>query len=126
MNLCRTGTIEGNKKISATALLSVIDSENQENMKVVGFSFIRNAEKYNYPVVEALSSILPLCDELVVAVGNSEDNTRSLIEHLDPKIRIVDTVWDESLNVQGHVLAAETDKAFQAIDASADWCIYIQ
>lgn len=95
-------------------------------MKVVGFSFIRNAIKYNYPVVEALRSILPLCDEIVVAVGNSDDGTRELIASIDPKIRIIDTVWDDNLKIGGRVLAVETDKAFQAIDSSADWCIYIQ
>jgi hypothetical protein len=68
-------------------------------MKVSGFTFIRNAEKYDYPIVEAISSILPLCDEVVVAVGNSEDSTRAWVEALGPKIRIVDTVWDDEIEV---------------------------
>lgn len=97
-----------------------------KTMKVVGFSFIRNAEKYNYPVVEAIQSILPLCNEVVVAVGQSEDNTRDLIAAIDPRIRIIDTVWDENIKTGGRVLAVETDKAFRAIDETADWCIYIQ
>ena len=96
-------------------------------MKVTGFTFIRNAEKYDYPVVEAISSILPVCDDFVVAVGASEDNTRELIAGIDPeKIRIVDTVWDENLKSGGRVLAVETDKAFQAIPDDADWAFYIQ
>ena len=95
-------------------------------MKVTGFSFIKNAVKFQYPIVEALQSILPLCDEVVVAVGNSDDNTRDLVAATSPKIRIIDTVWDESLKQGGRVLAAETDKAFKAISADADWCIYIQ
>ena len=44
-------------------------------MKVTGFSFVRNAIKFDYPVFEAITSILPLCDEFVVAVGKSEDDT---------------------------------------------------
>ena len=48
-------------------------------MKVSGFTFVRNAVKYDYPVVESIASILPLCDEVVVAVGQSEDGTRALI-----------------------------------------------
>jgi glycosyltransferase involved in cell wall biosynthesis len=95
-------------------------------MKVSGFTFIRNAEKYDYPIVEAISSILPLCDEVVVAVGNSEDATRSLVEALGPKIRIIDTVWDDELREGGRVLAIETDKALAAIAPDADWAIYIQ
>jgi len=66
-------------------------------MKVSGFSFIKNAVKYQYPIAEALQSILPLCDEVIVAVGNSEDTTRELVASVDAqKIRIIDTVWDES------------------------------
>ncbi|MDY0102350.1 MAG: hypothetical protein RBS07_05390 [Lentimicrobium sp.] len=96
-------------------------------MKVSGFTFIRNAVKFDYPVVEAISSILPLCDEFVVAVGNSEDKTRELIESIgSDKIKIIDTVWDDSLREGGRVLAVETDKAFAAISKDSDWAFYIQ
>ena len=95
-------------------------------MKVYGFSFIRNAIRFQYPIKEALSSILPLCDEVIVAVGNSEDGTRDLVASIDPKIKILDTVWDDHLREEGRVLAVETDKAFQAIPSDADWCFYIQ
>lgn len=96
-------------------------------MKVSGFSFIRNAVKYQYPVTEALRSILPLCDEVVVAVGNSGDGTRELVTSIDPrKIKVIDTSWDESLREGGRVLAMETNKAFKAITADTDWCFYIQ
>lgn len=96
-------------------------------MKVTGFTFIKNAVKFQYPVAEAIQSILPLCDEVVVAVGNSEDNTRNLVERIDSqKIKIIDSVWGESLKEGGRVLAVETDKAFQAIGSDTDWCIYIQ
>ena len=96
-------------------------------MKVTGFTFIRNAIKYDYPVKEAILSILPLCSEFVVAVGNSDDNTRDLIEKISPdKIRIIDTVWDDSLREGGKVLADETNKAFHEISQDTDWCFYIQ
>lgn len=96
-------------------------------MKVYGFTIIRNAVTFDYPVVEAIRSILPLCDEVIVAVGNSKDNTREVIEAIDPaKVRIVDTVWDESQRMGGRVLALETDKAFAAVPQDADWCFYIQ
>jgi hypothetical protein len=95
-------------------------------MKVSGFSFIKNAVKYQYPIVEAIRSILPLCDEVIVAVGRSDDNTRQLVASIDPKIRIVDTEWDENLKDGGRVLAAETDKAYREISPGTDWCVYIQ
>ena len=90
-------------------------------MFVSGFTFINNAIRFDYPIVEAIQSILPLCDEVVVAVGNGGDGTRALVQGLDsPKVRIVDTVWDDSLREGGRVLAAETDKAYAAIDPRAD------
>jgi hypothetical protein len=96
-------------------------------MFVSGFTFVRNAVKLDYPVKEAVLSILPLCDEVVVAVGNSDDHTRELIEEIgDHRIRIIETVWDDTLRKGGKVLALETDKAFQAINPKADWAFYIQ
>jgi glycosyltransferase involved in cell wall biosynthesis len=97
-------------------------------MKVSGFTIIRNAIKFDFPVVESISSILPLCDEFVVAVGNSEDGTLDLIRKIgNPKIRIIETVWDERLSGQGgKVLAAETNKALKEISADSDWAFYIQ
>jgi hypothetical protein len=98
-------------------------------MKVTGFTFIRNAVKYDYPVVEAIKSILPVCNDFVVAVGKSDDNTIDLIQNIDKqKISIIETVWDDSPEMKkgGRVFALETDKAFQAIPADSDWAFYIQ
>lgn len=95
-------------------------------MKVSGFTFIRNAVKYQFPIEEAIRSILPLCDEVIVAVGASEDHTRELVAAIDPKVRIIDTVWDETVREEGRVLAMETNKALRAVSADSDWCFYIQ
>ena len=96
-------------------------------MKVTGFTFVRNAVRYDYPVVESIRSILPMCDEVVVAVGNSEDATWELVKSIpSDKIRIIETVWDDSLREGGQVLAVETQKAFEAIDPDTDWAFYIQ
>ncbi len=96
-------------------------------MKVAGFTFIRNAVTYDYPIVEAITSILPLCDEFIVALGNSEDTTEDIILAINsPKIKIIHTTWDESLREGGKVLAVETDKAMDVISADVDWCFYIQ
>jgi len=96
-------------------------------MFVSGFTIVRNAIKYDYPVVEAISSILPLCDEVIIAVGDSEDNTLELIRKIkDPKIRIVETTWDDSLREGGKLLSIETNKALDHINPNADWAFYIQ
>lgn len=96
-------------------------------MKVTGFTFIRNAVTNDYPIVEAITSILPLCDEFIVAHGNSDDNTLELLQSINsPKIKIINTVWDDSLREGGRTFAVETDKAFQAISPDTDWAFYIQ
>jgi hypothetical protein len=96
-------------------------------MKVSGFTFVRNAIKFDYPVVESITSILPICDEMVVAVGSSDDETLSLIKKINStKIKIIETVWDDSLREGGKVLAVETNKAFKAVSDDAEWAFYIQ
>jgi hypothetical protein len=96
-------------------------------MKVAGFTFIRNAVKYDFPVVEAITSVLPLCDLFVVALGRSEDQTEELLRGISgDKIRIIPTEWDETLTHGGEVYACETNKAFDAIPVEFDWCFYIQ
>jgi hypothetical protein len=96
-------------------------------MKVAGFTFIRNAVKNDYPIVEAITSILPVCDEFIVMLGNSQDETEQLIKSINsPKIKIIYSTWDETLREGGTVFAAETDKAYRAISPDADWAFYIQ
>jgi hypothetical protein len=96
-------------------------------MKVCGFTIIRNAQRFDYPIEEAINSILPLCDKFIVVVGNSDDNTHSIIEKINPnKIQIIDSVWDESLREGGRVLAVETNKAIDALPDDYTWAFYIQ
>lgn len=96
-------------------------------MKVSGFTFIRNAVKFDYPVVEAITSVLPMVDEFIVVAGNSEDSTNELIASIpSDKIKIFHSVWDDSLRSGGRVLALETDKAMEHISADSDWAFYIQ
>lgn len=94
---------------------------------VVGFTIARNVQKYDYPLVESILSILPLCDEFVVSVGDSTDNTLELVQSIrSDKIRIIHSVWNDSFQKGGKVLAIETDKAFDAVCQSADWAFYLQ
>jgi len=96
-------------------------------MKVTGFTFIRNAIINDYPIAEAIRSVLPLCDEFVVALGNSTDDTSELIKSISPdKIKIIDTIWNDSLQVGGQAFAEETNKAIKAISPDTNWMIYIQ
>ncbi|MGH2566706.1 MAG: glycosyltransferase, partial [Bacteroidota bacterium] len=94
-------------------------------MKISGFSFVRNAVQYDYPFLEAIQSILSLCDEFIIAVGKSEDDTFEQLRSLNsPKIKIIETVWDESLRAGGAILAQQTNVALDHV--SGDWAFYMQ
>lgn len=94
-------------------------------MRISGFTIARNAQKFGYPLLESLSSLLPLVDELVVAVGDSEDKTWDLVHSLkSPKIKAFRTVWDPAQRAGGKVLSAQTNLALAR--CTGDWGIYLQ
>ena len=96
-------------------------------MKISGFTIVRNAIINDYPAVEAITSILPVVDEMVVAVGKSDDDTEGLIRGIgSDKIKIVHSEWDLSQLPGGRVMALETDKAFAHVAEDSDWAFYIQ
>ena len=92
-------------------------------MKVSGFTIVKNIIKYDYPVLEAIRSVLPICDEFIVNTGVSQDGTFDLIKSLkDPKIRIVQTDWDHSRGPE--VLSFQTNVALS--HCTGDWAFYVQ
>lgn len=96
-------------------------------MKISGFSFVRNGVKLYYPVKESIESILPICDEFIVAVGkgDEDDNTREVIESINsPKIRIIDTEWDTQHWKKGAINSIQTNVALK--ECTGDWCFYVQ
>jgi glycosyltransferase involved in cell wall biosynthesis len=94
-------------------------------MRIAGFTFIRNGIKFDYPFLESLRSLLPLCDEVVVAVGHSDDATLEAVESLrSPKIVIIPTAWDESVKTGGAVLSRQTNIALDHV--RGDWGLYLQ
>lgn len=94
-------------------------------MKISGFTFIRNGVKFDYPFEESLRSLLPLVDELVILVGKGEDSTLEKVRALgDPKLKIFETVWDDSLRQGGAILAQQTNLAMEKCEG--EWGIYLQ
>ncbi|MDP3911618.1 MAG: hypothetical protein Q8Q14_14630 [Gemmatimonadales bacterium] len=88
-----------------------------------GFTLVRNAVKLDFPIVPAIRSVLAVCDEVVVNVGKSEDETRDLVASVeDPRVRIIDTEWD--FTKKNLMLSIETQRAMDACKGS--WGIYIQ
>jgi len=96
-------------------------------MKISGFTMGKNALKLYYPMQHAVESILPLVDEFVVALGDSDEDdiSRSEIEAIgSEKIRIVDTVWDIEKYPRGMEHAHQTDIAMK--QCTGDWLFYLQ
>jgi len=94
-------------------------------MRISGFTFVRNAIDLYYPIVESITSILPIVDEFVVAAGDSTDGTTELIRSIsDPKIKIIETVWDPTQFVHGASNAQQTNIALDA--CTGDWAFYLQ
>jgi hypothetical protein len=96
-------------------------------MKISGFSFARNADKLGYPVEESIRSVLPICDEFILALGKGDagDHTRELVESIgDEKIVILDTEWTDIDKLKGNIYSRQTNIALQK--CTGDWCFYIQ
>jgi glycosyltransferase involved in cell wall biosynthesis len=96
-------------------------------VKISGFSFVKNGVKLYYPIVEAIKSILPICDEFVVAVGkgDEDDETKARIAAINnPKIKIIDTEWDLKKYPRGMENAHQTDIAKE--HCTGDWLFYLQ
>jgi len=96
-------------------------------LKISGFSFCRNGQKLYYPVAESIRSVLPICDEFVIAIGRGDDDdrTRELVENIgDPRIRIVDTEWTDRERLRGGIHSQQTNIALR--ECTGDWCFYLQ
>lgn len=89
------------------------------------FTIVRNARQLGYPIIESITSILPIVDEYVVLVGSSDDDTRELVASIDDaRIRIVDTTWNMSADRGSRMLADKTNEALDLCHGT--WCFYLQ
>lgn len=87
----------------------------------------KNVSKLYYPIREAIESVLPIVDEFVVALGDSDedDNTEELIRQINsPKIKIIHTVWDIVNYPNGTENARQTNIAKEA--CAGDWLLHLQ
>lgn len=95
------------------------------HVPISGFTVIRNARLMGYPVLESIRSLLPLVDEFVIGLGQSDDDTRAMIESLkSPKIRVFDSFWDTQKTKGGLILSEKTNEALA--QCKNEWCFYIQ
>jgi glycosyltransferase involved in cell wall biosynthesis len=94
-------------------------------MKVSGFTAIKNAVRLDFPVVECIRSILPLVDEFIVVLGDSDDGTEELLKTLDdPRVRIVKTEWNPNVGHGGFTIAQQT--TIGLLMCTGKWAIHIQ
>ena len=87
----------------------------------------KNALKLYYPIRQAVESILPLVDEFVLALGDSDEDDRTREEIMaigSNKVRIIETVWDIEKYPRGMEHAHQTDIAKQ--HCTGDWLFYLQ
>jgi hypothetical protein len=94
-------------------------------LRISGFTFLRNAVINGYPFVESIKSLLPIVDEYVVAIGLGEDDTLARVRAIgDPKIRIVETVWNENMQDRGFVYGQQ--KMIALYNCTGDWAFYLE
>ena len=92
---------------------------------ISGFTYIRNGFTYGYPFLASIHSILPVVDELIVVVGDSDDGTREAINKIkDSRVRIIDSIWNEELRINGKVFAEQSNIGIDHV--KGDWCLHIQ
>jgi glycosyltransferase involved in cell wall biosynthesis len=94
-------------------------------MKVSAFTFIKNGQILGYPFIESIQSILAIVDEFVINVGESEDDTLSMVESIpSSKIRIISSKWNDSMQERGFVYGQQ--KMIAQYNCTGDWAFYIE
>ena len=96
-------------------------------MTISGFTMVRNATRFYFPIKESILSILPIVDEFIIALGKGDENDKTEEEILSigsPKIKIIHRIWDEARFLNSAVFRDETNAALK--ECTGDWCFYIQ
>lgn len=94
-------------------------------MKVSACTFIRNGQLLGYPFVESIRSVLPIVDEFVIAVGQGDDDTLAILQGLrEPKLRLIETVWNDHMRVKGYVYGQQ--KMIAQFACTGEWIFYLE
>ena len=92
-------------------------------MKVSAFTFIKNGQILGYPFLQSIKSILPIVDEFIINVGESEDDTLDMIHSIkDKKVRIIESKWNDEMRDQGYVYGQQ--KMIAQFNCTGDWAFY--
>jgi hypothetical protein len=103
--------------------------EYDARVKVSGFTFLRNGQKLGYPFVQSIQSVLPIVDEMVIALGPCDDQTEPMLTAIgSPKLRIIHTTWNEHMRNDrrpgGYVYGAQ--KSIALFNCTGDWAFYLE
>ncbi|TDJ03673.1 MAG: glycosyltransferase family 2 protein [Deltaproteobacteria bacterium] len=101
-------------------------------MEVSGITFIKNALTLEYPIKEAIESISPLCDEVIINVGfddpkcEQDDGTYVYLKNAFPgdKYIFFKSWWDPSKTDDGEILSEQTNLSLKK--ARGKFIQYIQ
>lgn len=94
-------------------------------MKVSACTFIKNGQILGYPFVESIRSILPIVDEFIIAVGQSDDDTLIILRNLnEPKLRLIETVWNENMIAKGYIYGQQ--KMLAQFACTGEWIFYLE
>lgn len=94
-------------------------------MKLSGCTFIRNGDLFGYPYLESINCLLELCDEVVVVIGNCDDDTAVKIKTIDnAKLKIIETVWNDNMQDRGFVYSEQ--KMIAQYSCTGDWVLYLE
>ncbi len=104
-------------------------------IRLSGFTILRNGASFGYPFLESLKCLFDVCDEVVLNLGISTDDTKSQIldwlarqpEAQQKKLVLFETEWPLHLKEKregGQILAEQTNLALKRCQGA--WCLYLQ
>lgn len=89
-------------------------------MALIGYTFIRNMFKYDYPLYEAVNSILPVVSRYIIAECFSDDGTYQELlrwQREEPKIMVKRRPWGNHYTVQ-----QDLANFLMGLVSPGDWC----
>ncbi len=97
----------------------------ENEIKISGFTFIKNGIILGYPFIQSIKSVLPIVDEFVINIGDSEDQTAEAIKSINSqKIKIIYSSWNEAMRDKGYVYGQQ--KMISQFNCSGDWVFYVE
>ena len=95
-------------------------------MKLAGFSYIYNADKFDIPIIESVKSVIDVVDQFVLTVCYSEDNTLEMCKQLQAKypnkIKLLERNWV----IDFHEISSLANWTKDHIDVDVDVCFSLQ